>query len=146
MRLEITRKSDLAVLALGQLAARPTAWKAGELAAAIGTTPGFLSQVLSPLVRAGWVQSGFGPTGGYRHLEAAPAPTLLDVIEAIEGPTRSDRCALRRATHCAGRTDGTECALHTAWLRAREALIAVLAATPVLRPRSEGRPVNATPR
>ncbi len=65
MRLEVTRKSDLAVRSLQALAATPERMKGPELAEIVGSTPGFVSQVLTPLVRAAWVRSDPGPSGGY---------------------------------------------------------------------------------
>lgn len=65
-KLEVTRKADLALRAVRVLSADQRAWKGSELAGTIGTTPGFLAQLLGPLVRRGWVESAVGPTGGYR--------------------------------------------------------------------------------
>jgi Rrf2 family protein len=143
VRLEITRKTDLALQALRVLAADPVTWKSDELAAAIGTTPGFLSQALAPLVRARWVHSAFGPGGGYRWAEPPDPPSLLDAIVAIEGPLRESECVLHNRTSCAVVTGGPVCALHEGWLRARVALLDVLSSTSALAttpaPSSDGR-------
>ncbi|HMQ25267.1 MAG TPA: Rrf2 family transcriptional regulator, partial [Acidimicrobiales bacterium] len=68
MRLEITRRTDLATRALLALSDADAGQrtKAATLADQVGTTPGFLSQAMSPLVAKGWVRSDPGPTGGYR--------------------------------------------------------------------------------
>jgi Rrf2 family protein len=129
MRLEVTRRTDLAARALLALDEAEGRLKAGQLAAAIGTTGGFLTQVLSPLVQRRWVDSEPGPTGGYATATDIGALSVLDVVEAVEGPTDTGRCVLENRACEAGGT----CALHTAWARARRHLLADLAATP-LRP------------
>ena len=127
MRLEVTRKSDLAVRSLQALAASPNRLKGPDLAALVGSTSGFVSQVLAPLVRSGWVRSDPGPTGGYSLTADLDEITVLAVIETIEGPTDSGRCVLADRP-CNER--GT-CALHVPWLRARAQLLAQLDATSV---------------
>jgi Rrf2 family protein len=119
MRLEITRRTDLATRAMVQLARLERRTKASELAAAIGTTPGFLSQAMTPLVARGWVRSDPGPTGGYQLTVDLADVSVLDVIEAIEGPTVSGRCVL--ADRPCG--DAAPCALHHPWQRARGQLL-----------------------
>ncbi|MEO8695868.1 MAG: Rrf2 family transcriptional regulator [Acidimicrobiales bacterium] len=127
MRLEVTRKSDLAVRSLRALAASPTRMKGPQLAAAVGSSSGFVSQVLTPLVRAGWVRSDPGPTGGYSLTIDLEDVSLLAVIEAIEGPTDTGRCVLADRP-C---NERGPCALHVSWLRARAQLLAQLEATTV---------------
>ncbi len=94
MRLEITRRSDLAARALLELASDGDQLKASVLAERIGTTPGFLSQAMTPLVAKGWVRSVPGPAGGYRALVGADDVSVLGVIEAVEGATDTGRCVL----------------------------------------------------
>jgi Rrf2 family protein len=101
--------------------------KAAELAERLGTTPGFLSQVLSPLVARGWVRSEPGPAGGYRLVVAAEEVSVLDVIEAVEGPTDTGRCVL--ADRPCGSTG--PCALHVPWSEARARLLDQLGRTPL---------------
>ena len=127
MRLEVTRKSDLAVRALRVLADASGRVKGPALADAVGSTSGFVSQVLNPLVRQGWVRSDPGPSGGYSLAVDLGAVSVLAVIEAIEGPTDSGRCVL--ADRPCNET-GT-CALHVPWLRARAQLLRELDATSV---------------
>lgn len=130
MRLELTRRTDLALRALQVLVRRDGLVKGDALAGALDTTAGFLVQVLAPLVREGWVQSVPGPRGGYRATAVAPDASVLQLIEAVEGPVRTDRCVLREQP-C---PQEVPCALHEAWIPARDALLARLAATPVLDP------------
>lgn len=127
MRLEVTRKSDLAVRALRSLADHGGRVKGPLLAEAVGSTSGFVSQVLHPLVRQGWVRSDPGPSGGYRLAVDLEAVSVLAVIEAIEGPTDSGRCVLADRP-C---NESGTCALHVPWLRARAQLLGELAATSV---------------
>lgn len=136
MRLEVTRRTDLATRALLALAERPERTKAAALADRLGTTPGFLSQALTPLVARGWVRSDPGPTGGYTVLTDLGAVSVLDVLEAIEGPTDVARCVLEDRA-CAGRE---RCALHDAWSRARSELLRELADTPLAAVATEGDP------
>ena len=67
MRLELSRKTGLALQALLELAAaggEPTSGR--DLAASLGTTSHFLPQVMRPLVANQSVVSTPGPNGGYR--------------------------------------------------------------------------------
>jgi Rrf2 family transcriptional regulator, iron-sulfur cluster assembly transcription factor len=127
VRLEVTRKSDLAVRALRALAQRGERVKGPELAEAVGSTSGFVSQVVHPLVRQGWVRSEPGPSGGYSLSVTLAEVSVLAVIEAIEGPTDSGRCVL--ADRPCNET-GT-CALHVPWMRARTQLLKELDRTSV---------------
>ena len=115
MRLEITRRTDLATRALLYLADQGERTKSSALAEAVGTSPGFLSQAMTPLVAAGWVRSDPGPTGGYTALADPSTVSVLDVIEAVEGPTDTGRCVLEDRP-CAG---AAVCALHRPWSSAR---------------------------
>ncbi len=97
--------------------------KSSDMAEDLGTTPGFVPQVMGPLVRAGWVRSAPGPTGGYELLVALGTLTVLEVIEQIDGPTDTGRCVVAER-----RCDADEpCALHVAWARARSELRSSLA-------------------
>lgn len=130
MRLSLEQRTDIALLAVRQLHADGSRVRGRELAPAVGTTTHYLPQVLRPLVRAGWVDSSPGPTGGYV-LAVDPADvSLLDLIELMEGPVSPAPCVLRGGP--CGKQDDT-CALHDPWQGARAALVAELAATPLVR-------------
>ncbi len=101
--------------------------KAGELAERLDASPGFLAQAMTPLVNRGWVRSEPGPTGGYEAAADPATVSVLDVIEAVEGPTDVGGCVLEDRA-CGG---GGPCALHVPWTRARTLLLSELAATPL---------------
>jgi Rrf2 family protein len=122
MRLEISRRADLAVRALLAIDRAADRIKADALANQLGTTAGFVPQVVGPLVKRRWVRSDPGPRGGYSSAVDLDTVSVLDVVEAIDGPTDVGRCVVAdgpcgRAPHCA---------LHSAWARAREELLAHL--------------------
>ncbi|MEQ8716341.1 MAG: Rrf2 family transcriptional regulator [Acidimicrobiales bacterium] len=135
MRLEITRRADLATRALIALAGSDRRFKSSDLAAVVGTTRGFLAHAMTPLVSRGWVSSEPGPTGGYAIAVDLDDVSVLDVIEAIEGPTDTGRCVLEDRP-CAN--EGP-CALHTPWMRARAQLLNELAATRLSQLNASGR-------
>ncbi len=122
MRLEITRRSDLAARALLELARTGERMRSAELADRVGTTPGFLSQAMTPLVGKEWVTSSPGRHGGYALVADPAAVSLLDVIEAVEGPTDRGQCVLEDRP--CGRA--AQCALHRPWSNARDQLTAEL--------------------
>ena len=126
MRLEVRRQSDLAVRALRALA-QADRTKGSALAELIGSTPGFVSQVMNPLVKAGWVDSEPGPTGGYSLKVKLDDVSVLAVIEAVEGATVTGLCVL--ADHPCD--ESGSCAMHVPWQRARDRLLRELAAVSV---------------
>lgn len=99
--------------------------KGSELADKVCSTAGFMPQVLAPLVQMGWVRSDPGPTGGYRLQADLESISMLELIEAVEGPTDRDRCVLDSG-RC---SDVGHCAIHDAWSRAREQFLSELADT-----------------
>ena len=129
MKLEILDRTDLAVRALRLLSDLEHA-SSRQLADRLDTSPGFLTQVLAPLVQSGVLISSRGPGGGYRFGVDPEDVTMLEVIEAIEGPTDDGRCVLENAP-CPRRE---LCSLHDAWVAAREALLQTLSATAVIDP------------
>jgi len=118
MKLEISRKSELALAAVQELARSEGPRKGAELAAVLETTAHYLPHVVRPLVVRGWVESNRGPTGGYSLTVDLADITLFEFIEAVEGPMEEGRCVLR-GKPC---PSVDLCVLHEPWLRAREAL------------------------
>jgi Rrf2 family protein len=55
-----------------------------------GLSESFLLKSLKPLVAAGVLRSVRGPGGGYRLARPARSITLLEVVEAVEGPVRGE--------------------------------------------------------
>lgn len=142
----MTRRSDLAVRLLRALGTHEGNHKAPDLAADVGTTAGFVAQVATPLVRRGWVRSEPGPTGGYALVANLDDVSVLEVIEAVEGPTDTGRCVLADRP-CA---EEGPCALHAPWSRARAHLLrelgdATVAGVPLDdRPRVDDGPPATT--
>jgi Rrf2 family protein len=119
MRLEVTRRAELAVRAMGVLGRSSIRLKAPDLAEALGTTTAFVPQVMGPLVKAGWARSDPGPTGGYSLRAPLDEVSVLAVIEAVDGATDAGRCVVEdRACDAAH-----PCILHHAWGLARGELV-----------------------
>lgn len=125
MRLEVTRRADLALQALAEIGRAPDRVKGRRLAESCGTTPSFLTQAVAPLVKAGWVRSDPGPTGGYRLAVDLSTISVLEVIEAVEGATDDGRCVVADRP-C---DPAHPCSLHLAWQRARNELEHTLRST-----------------
>jgi Rrf2 family protein len=123
MRLELNQRTDLAVRALFALAQRTGRTKAQDLAEELESTATYLPQVIAPLVAAGWVDSAPGPQGGYELTGDLDRITVLQLIEASEGPSDTGQCVLVGGPCLAG----GPCVLHEPWSRARAALLDELA-------------------
>ncbi len=126
MRLELTRKTDLALRVLRALEGNGRVSRT-ILADQAGTSPQFLARVMSPLVKANLVESRPGTAGGYALMSDPCSISVLELIEIMEGPVVNGRCVLQGG-ECPA--DGN-CSLHAAWSRAREALMEELDATAV---------------
>lgn len=137
MIFKLQRRTDLALLVLRSLAEAPQNRLTGqELATAVGTTTSFLPQVMSPLVREGWVLSERGPGGGYTLANRAEPVSLLDVIEVTEGPAANGRCVLRDAP-CPG---DHNCPVHLIATEARAVLLDGLRDIPAIPARQGVHP------
>ncbi|MHB2022191.1 MAG: RrF2 family transcriptional regulator [Mycobacteriales bacterium] len=99
--------------------------KIREVVAETAVPASFASQILADLVRSGLASSKAGRDGGYRLRRPPDEISLLEVIEAGEGPLRAERCALADGP-C--RWDQV-CPLHETWAKATAALRELLANT-----------------
>jgi len=88
--MKLTRASNYALHAVEYMAAngegKPVA--SHHIAEARGIPERFLLKVLKPLVSARVLQSVKGPNGGYRLARPASKISLLEVVEAVDGPIR----------------------------------------------------------
>lgn len=88
--MKLTRASHYALQAVAYMAARPAEIPTAShiIAKERGISEKFLLKVLKPLVAARVLRSIKGPRGGYRLARPANEISMLDVVEAIEGPIR----------------------------------------------------------
>jgi Rrf2 family protein len=86
--MKLTRASNYALIALTHMAQEPErkAIASDDIAEARGLPERFLLKVLKPLVGANVLRSIKGPHGGYELAKPAAEISLLDIIEAIDGP------------------------------------------------------------
>jgi len=86
--MKLTRASSYALHAVVHMAAQkqnqPLA--SHHIAKARGIPERFLLKVLKPLVSARVLHSIKGPNGGYRLARSASDVTMLEVVEAVDGP------------------------------------------------------------
>jgi len=93
-----------------------------DLATATSVQRSFLSKILQRLVHQGLLVSQRGSGGGFILNRAPDQVTLLDIVEAIEGPTQLNHC-VGESGHCFRKE---WCAVHPIWERAQQALTQVL--------------------
>ncbi len=94
MQMQISRKADYALRAIGFLAALPNG-KPSPLAkiAERERVPGnFLETILRPLVHRGFVKVTYGPDGGYSLARDPYGITFKEIIEAVDGPIMVHDC------------------------------------------------------
>jgi Rrf2 family protein len=87
--MRLTRASSYALHAVVYLAAQNNGHKAiasHEIAQARGIPERFLLKVLKPLVGANVLTSTKGPNGGYKLVRRLRDISVLDVVEAVDGP------------------------------------------------------------
>ena len=122
--MQITRAADYAVRVMVHMASLPPGARVQRhaLAESSDAPEAFLSKVLQNLVAAGLLISHRGAGGGFQLAVPAAAVSLLDVVEAVDGPLQLNLCV--------GLEPSCErqplCVVHPVWEEAQAALISVL--------------------
>ncbi len=90
--MRLGRAAAYAVFATTHLAenSRGTPIQGRDIAEACGIPSGHLLKILQQLVRAQILSSERGPAGGFVLRKPAKEITLLEIVEAIEGPINGD--------------------------------------------------------
>lgn len=127
--MQLTRAADYAVRIMMHLAGLPAGSRPNRaaLAEAARVPEAFVGKILQSLARAGFIDSQRGIKGGFSLLIPPENITLLDVVEAIEGPTRLNACLF--AGDSCGRKEW--CPAHRAWEDAQDAMTGVLRRTTI---------------
>jgi Rrf2 family protein len=127
--MQLTRAADYAVRVMIHLAGIPpgTRVSRAELAEAAECPEQFLSKVLQGLTRSGLVVSRRGNTGGFELPQSQRSASLMDVVEAIEGPLHINICIA--SDQACGRQNW--CPAHVAWADAQTAMADVLKAATI---------------
>lgn len=122
--MQLTRAADYAVRVMIHLASQPEGSVVPKslLAVKAEAPDAFLSKILQSLARSGLIQARRGVEGGFSLLPQGQQATLLDVVEAIDGPIALNVC-VTSGTACHRHA---ECPAHGVWLRAQAAMVSVL--------------------
>jgi Rrf2 family protein len=119
--MQITRQADYALRAVRYLARLSPSEKAST--SAIATTekipPSFLAKIISQLSIAGILHTARGAHGGVYLSRPAEEITILDVVEAIDGPVMINECTANPGI-CSFSSD---CVLHDLWCETRMELV-----------------------
>ena len=121
--LRVTKLTDYATVVLTVLAARPgDVLSASELAERAGLEAPTVSKLLKPLAQVGLVEGFRGANGGYRLARPAAAISLIEIVEAMEGPLGMTECSVH-AGNC-GIED--QCGVRANWRRINDVVVEAL--------------------
>ncbi len=125
--MQITRQADYAVRAVLYLTRLDESERAATstIAEEQHIPPSFLAKIISQLSIAGLLHTSRGARGGVTLARAPKEITLLEVVEAIDGPIQLNECVGNEGT-CS--FDG-ECPLRSVWCEAQDELVTRLRAT-----------------
>lgn len=130
--MQLTRAADYGVRAMVYLAGLPAGSRASitDLAKAAEVSEGFLTKVLQRLAPAGLITSRRGPGGGFELNAPACDISLLQIVEAIEGPIQLNLCTGKsNGSLACGRQNW--CAVHVVWQHAQAKLREILGAASI---------------
>ena len=125
--MQITRQADYAVRAVLYLAEQNGAGRAptSQIAREQRIPPSFLAKIVSQLSVAGMVQTSRGARGGVALVREPKDISLLEVVEAIDGPITLNEC-VPDSSLC---TFGSDCPVHGVWANAQQQLVKELSLT-----------------
>jgi Rrf2 family protein len=125
--MQITRQADYAVRAMIYLTQLGNERRAStsQIAQEKQIPPSFLAKIVSQLSVAGLLQTSRGARGGVSLAKDPEAISLLDVVEAIDGPILLNECV---ADHSAC-SFGDSCPIKPVWCDAQHELVSRLSST-----------------
>jgi len=125
--MQITRQADYAVRAVLYLARKENSERSATstVAEEQRIPPSFLAKIISQLSIAGLLHTSRGARGGVTLAREPKDITLLEVVEAIDGPIQLNEC-VGNEKNC---SLGNDCPLHSVWCAAQAELVKRLEAT-----------------
>ena len=122
--MQITRQADYAVRAVIYLAQLGPEKRAAtsQIAQEQQIPPSFLAKIVSQLSVAGLLQTSRGASGGVSLAKAPDEISLLEVVEAIDGPILINECVSSSGA-C---TFGDYCPMHPIWCDAQSDFVGKL--------------------
>lgn len=127
--MEISRRTDYGVRVIIDLAALSGDGRAptSEIADRQNIPAPFLAKIISQLSLSGLVYTYRGSGGGVSLARPASEISLLEVIEALDGPVRLNRCTIEPDA-C---PQNGHCPVHHIWLQAQADLTDLLSNTTI---------------
>jgi Rrf2 family protein len=125
--MQITRQADYALRAMLYLAKTDSTQRAAtnQIADIQRIPPSFLAKIISQLSIAGLIHTSRGARGGVSLAKPVEDITLLDVVEAIDGPITLNECT-QNPDSC---PFGSDCSIHPIWCEAQAELVKKLKST-----------------
>lgn len=125
--MRLTREADYAIRAILDLSVlgQGSLTRVGDIAERRNIPPMYLNKIVQALARQGFVTSSRGAGGGVALSRDPASLTLLEVIEAIEGPVALNRC-LSNPGEC---TLQFRCPAHLFWADMQETIVGKLSGT-----------------
>jgi len=122
--MELTRKGDYAIRGIVYLASQPPNKISllSEIAAAVDVPQTFLAKIFQQFSKTGIVKSFRGTGGGFLLASPPEEITLLQVVEAVEGPILPNRCVLK-AGEC---ERDVSCTVHPVWHQVQQKVRGIL--------------------
>ena len=119
--MQITRQADYALRAMLYLAKLEDGKKAAtsKIAEEKEIPPSFLAKIISQLSIAGLIRTSRGAHGGVELAQKPEEISLLDVVEAIDGPISLNECTSDPSV-C---LFGNHCPLHEVWCEVKVELV-----------------------
>ena len=126
--MQITRQADYAVRAVLYLAQLGSEQRAAtsQIAQEQHIPPSFLAKIVSQLSVAGILQTSRGARGGVSLARTAEEISMLEVVEAIDGPILLNECVADNGSSCP--FDDT-CPMKPVWCDAQVELVTRLSTT-----------------
>jgi Rrf2 family protein len=127
--MQLTRSADYAVRAMIDIADQTVddedRARTHKVAERQEVPPALLAKLVPLLVRAGLLDSQRGARGGLALARPASEISMLEIVEAIEGPIAVNRC-----TATPGQCDrANQCSVHPVWQKAQDYLVDLLRTT-----------------
>lgn len=129
--MQITRQADYAIQAVWYISKLGANQRAAtrQIAAEQHIPASFLAKIVSQLTIAGLLQTSRGARGGVMLAKKPEEISLLEVVEAIDGPITLNECVTDEAA-C---NFGASCPLRAVWCDAQDDLVSRLKGTNFLQ-------------